>query len=46
MVVGVVHWRSESIENYSSSGGKREARKLEESGQADKKGFTQLKKYL
>ena len=46
ILAGLVQWRSESIENYSSSGGKREARKLEESGQADKKGFTQLKKYL
>ena len=46
ILAGLVEWRSESIENYSSSGGKREASKLEESGQADEKGFTQLKKYL
>ena len=46
ILAGLVQWRSESIEKYSSSGGKREASKLEESGQADKKGFTQLKKYL
>ena len=46
ILAGLVEWRSESIEKYSSSGGKREASKLEESGQADKKGFTQLKKYL